>query len=108
MRNLILLLSVVLLSTLAFAQKNKRLMGPAYKNAKPSEKYGITTNQSAIKSSNNSRITSFVVERSKLKGPAYKNFKHSWKDYGDYTVTRTKRSRLMGPAYKNAKPSEKY
>ncbi len=94
MKNLVLVIAFVFISTSIFAQKRKDLKGPAYKNYKVWE--------------HKSEPTPIFVNTNKkdLKGPAYKNYK-PWRDNSKKTkivVVSSKRSKLTGPAYKNYKP----
>jgi len=81
-----------LIGSFAFAQ-DKKLTGPAYKNAHPSVKYD----------SNNTVV---VAEKpSPLTGPAFKNQK-PWdkKNVTTKKVSFIKKKPLKGPKAKNAKP----
>ncbi|WP_242083635.1 hypothetical protein [Aestuariivivens sediminis] len=98
MRNLVLFLTLSLVSYGVMAQKRSELRGPAYKNYKP-----------WLNKSEPLTVYSFS-KKENLTGPAFKNQKPWNKNKTvKYTsvVVGSERSKLMGPAYKNYKPWNK-
>ncbi|AJR04768.1 hypothetical protein [Siansivirga zeaxanthinifaciens] len=98
MKNLILAVLVVFISSSVFAQKRSDFKGPAYKNYKP----WLHKNEVSLvyTTSQKSNLTSYE----------YKNYK-PWQDDSKVKYTAitfgSERSKLRGPAYKNYKPWRK-
>lgn len=87
------ILSVSLLIGFSLSAQDKKLTGPAYKNAHPAVKY-------------DSKNELVIAEKpAQLTGPAFKNQK-PWQKKNDATkkVVFFKRKQLQGPKAKNAKP----
>lgn len=85
--------------TLNANAQTAQLQGPAYKNAKPTEKYS-GSDKLLVKGRNAKR----------LQGPEAKNRRPGKGDKSEYTVVRLDKLNgkntkgLQGPAYKNYKP----
>lgn len=94
MKNLILVLGFIFISTAAFAQKRNDLKGPKHKNFKPWE--------------HKAEPTLFYVGSDKkgLKSPEFKNYK-PWQNKNKTSkivATASTRPKVTGPKYKNYKP----